>query len=145
MPEEQTTPEQEKIDKTAARLEQCRPVAKFILEQLAANEIPLGDFSEEERIKAYSPIATAVLDKLAVAGVKYIDISYVFQLVMQAFQNVSAIIAASTETSLKNCQKIKWGKNIYEVTLNDMDEILTAYQSATSTLQENTVIEEAKS
>lgn len=128
--------ETNQVDKSKARMDQCIPIAKEILKLLSEMETPMGDFSEEERQKYYVPIAEKVLDQLTSAGVKYMDVTFVNQLLVQVLENVFAIVSASTDTSLKICHKIKWGKDMMEVSLEDMDEVMKAYQSANSQIEE---------
>lgn len=116
--------EDEVTDKSKKRLKLLSPLAVKIIKIISDSNPLVGDFTEEERIACYSPIAKKVLEEMRDVNMKQYDSTFLFSLVNQAIENTSDIVFAALNRSLEECDKIVYGKEKRELTTQDIDSIL---------------------
>lgn len=113
------------VDLTAQRDKRCMPIAKQILHMIADAELPVGDMTEEVRLKSYPPLAASILELLLQKNVLVSDVNYIFRLALEAFQKTQDMVANSVNKNWERASEKYWGKAIDECTMADLDKKLT--------------------
>jgi hypothetical protein len=111
------------------RLTRCRPVAQKILEMIAAEQLPIGDIMDkgglkEDVIGKYEDLAAKVLVLMLESNLRYSERNFLFQLVLQPYEQAKEKILNSVNRSFTTANEQKWGKDELDITMGDIHEIL---------------------
>lgn len=111
-------------DLTVARDKRCMPIAREVLHMIADAELPVGDMTEEQRLKTYPPLAASILELLLKKNVLVSDVNYIFRLALEAFQKTQDMVANSVNKNWERASVKYWGKEIDLCTMEDLDNKL---------------------
>ena len=112
-----------------ARTKRCLPVAQKILEMLAAEKLPMGELADKqgemkEDVKGrYEDFASKILVLMLESGILYSERNFLFQLMMQPFEQTKEKVIRSVERSFERAFTEKW-KDELDITMGDIHEIL---------------------
>lgn len=122
---------QKTIDKESkARLERCIPVAQEIMRMIASDSPPIGDIADKrgEILKdvsdKYDELAAKILTLMLKNNLNYFDKEFIFQLVMQMVEKTKDKVIKSMERSFDRASEKKWGKDMMDLTMEDIHNIL---------------------
>lgn len=120
-------------DLTAERNAEVIPIAREIIRAMgeAADKLPIGDPpTDPEKVDEYARFyrdmfVNATVVSLIKHNPKMKDISYVFRLVFQPFQNLQDVTIASFNMNRDVADAKLWGvKDIDDVRVGDVDRVL---------------------
>ena len=114
-------------DATKERNERVAPVVQRIIKIIADVNLPVGDVHAHDNPK-FSATAKDVLSELLDSEVRHVDITALFQFVLQPFDMVAGIVKESLSKSFNDAENKLFRKDYSEVTLKDLDDILTRIQ-----------------
>lgn len=112
------------------RTARCAPVAQKILEMMAEEKLPIGELADKkgqmkEEVKSkYEDFAAKVLVLMLESKIKYSERNFVFQLMMQPFEQVKEKIINSIDRSFSRANEEKWGKDEMDISMADIHDIL---------------------
>lgn len=113
-------------DEMQERVDACTPVARQVIKLIAEriDEIELG---KVENVSKTTPaIANDVLQLMLDNDVRWFDITFIMQLVLQPFAHVSEKLAVSHSVSFDKFIEKKVGKPVHELTTREVDAGLKA-------------------
>jgi len=119
--------EKQQKDLTKERDEQLSPVAHKIIKVIAEAVLPLGGELHAHDNPKFVGVTKEVLGIMLDNGVKYVDSTFLFQLILQPFDNTREIVMKSLGESLTRAETKLFGKGYREVTLRDLDKIIKGY------------------
>lgn len=111
------------------RTNRCLPVAQKILEMLAEEKLPMGELADKQgEIKEdvknrYDDFASKILVLMLESNIKYSERNFLFQLIMQPFEQSKEKVIRSVERSFERAFTEKW-KDELDITMGDIHEIL---------------------
>ena len=105
------------------RFERCVPIARKIIKLIAEADLPIGETHAHDNTK-YNSVAKEILAIMLKHEAKYVDKDFIFQLILQPFDQLKGIVFMSLGDSLDKAIDKKFGKDFRELTLRDMDKIL---------------------
>lgn len=109
----------------------CSKIAKKIIKLISDGEYPLGDIQDksgqmkEECTDQYREITIKVISLMMVEKMVMAERNIVFQLVLQAFEQVKMMTINSLERNSAEAFKKIAGEYQEEMTLEQIDDILT--------------------
>ena len=112
------------VDATKERNNRVAPLAQKIIKIIAEAELPIGDIHAHDNPK-FSAVARSVLATLMAEDARHVDITAIFQFVLQPVDMVAEIVKQSLSKSFNTVENKLFGKDYSEVTLKDLDDILT--------------------
>ena len=119
--------EKKQRDVTKERNERVAPIAQKIIKIIADANLPVGDVHAHDNPK-FSETARNVLSELLDSEMRHIDVTALFQFVLQPFDMVAGIVKESLSKSFNDAENKLFKKDYSEVTLKDLDDILTQIQ-----------------
>lgn len=109
------------------REEKNVPVAYKLFEMFSKSGLKIGKL-EEKDIKCYNEFAIDVIDLFIKEDIDYGDREFVFQLMLQMFENTKDIVLTSLNKSLDKAMDVileeKVGKPYLSLKLKDVDNII---------------------
>lgn len=111
-------------DLTKEREEKLSPVAQKIINLISEAKLPLGSELHAHDNPKFSSVAKSILGVMLENEVKYVDSTFLFQLVLQPFDNIREIVMKSLSESFNKSEEKLFRKEYREVTLADLDRIL---------------------
>lgn len=116
--------DQDKLHK--ARLARCIPVAKKIVALIGshAEGLNLGDTDSSD--ESFIPVTEDILKLYLAEDVHWVDRDFVMQLVMQAYSFPQQVAKASLDEGWNTLQTGAVGKDIRDLTMGDVDNLLKA-------------------
>lgn len=123
---QEPTPSPIQPDLTKLRDDETVPIAREVIKIIANTEnLALGQYvSDEKRVQCYEPIYHEIMRLFVDRDVKLKNISYAFQLVQQALQFTSDMMAESVKMHDKQASGILFGKDADDITINDIERVL---------------------
>lgn len=115
-----------KIDPTQERELRVAPIAKEIIQLVAAANLPVGDLKNINVKETYDVVAKQVIELLLKRELKYIDKEFLFQLVLQPASIIQETVLISLKESLNRAHDKSLGVVYDQATLADLDRILKA-------------------
>lgn len=95
-----------------------------ILKIIANEELPTGQVTDKV-YEAYKGVTEKIMAYLLEANVKYWDLNFIFQNILQIVQQTQQMTMASTEHHYNNCvRKLFNGKEDVDVRMQDIEKIL---------------------
>lgn len=119
--------EKQQRDLTKKRNKELIPVAKELIKLVAETSLPLGDIQESDHLQ-YKYFAKEILAVLLRNNVRYTDRHFIFQLILQPFDVLKGLVIKSLEESFSLAVDKKFGKDIENFRLEDLDRILKESQ-----------------
>ena len=113
-------------DATIERNERVAPLAQKVIKIIADANLPVGDVHAHDNPK-FSAVAREVVSELMDSDARHIDITALFQFVIQPFDMIGAIVKESLAKSFNDAESKLFGKDYSTVTLKDLDDILRSY------------------
>ncbi len=107
-----------------AHIESCIPVARKLLEILYSHNADLVMGENAEVDKALQPIAEEVLGLFLKENIKWLDKLTILQLALQPLARLTDIVRNAAEISFEKASKKKWGKDILDLTFEDIHNVL---------------------
>jgi hypothetical protein len=111
------------------RLVRCIPVAEKIIKMIAEEKLPIGELADKEgKIKEYvkeryENFAVKVLTLMLESDIRYSERTFLFQLVLQAFDKSREMVIMSIDRSFERAFEAKW-KDELDITMRDIHEVL---------------------
>lgn len=115
----------EKPDLDQERNDRCFPVAKKIIELISGSVLKFGNITDEDLDTVYRPLVKEITTEIKNGGVFLSDMSYLFQLIQQPLDQVRNLLNNKLETALELCAEKHWGKKSAEVSVLDVDKLLS--------------------
>lgn len=110
-------------DPTQERLDKLSPIAQNVIKLITDANLPVGDHNAHDNNK-FNNVAKEVIGQMLDNDVKYVDKEFLFQLVLQPFDEISQIVTKSLKESFNKTEQKLFGKDFRDVTLGDIDKIL---------------------
>jgi len=116
-------------DEYKDRLKRCRPIAQKIIEMMAEEKLPMGDIGskdgslKKEVEEKYYDFSAKVLTLMLDSGVKYSERSFLFQLVLQTYEQTREKVIKAVDMSFERAFTKKW-KDELDITMGDIHEVL---------------------
>lgn len=109
------------------RLARCVPVAQEILKLIGDATPYMGEIASViERDNHFLELGKEVLEIMLAHDIKYSERQFVFQLVLQPIESIKTIANASVETNFEAAMTKLFGKDIMEVSMSDLNNLLKA-------------------
>ena len=105
------------------RLEKCVPLAKKLIKEIANADLAIGDAHAHDN-DAYEAVAKEILKIFLYEDFKYRDKEFIFQLVLQPFDQIREIVVKSLAQSFDRAINVALKKDFMEVTVMDLDNLL---------------------
>lgn len=120
-----TQEQKDKISAATSEMEaRSLPVVWEVLRLLVEKKPKILDLTPEERHAEYAPLAEQVLSTMKECGIIYSEKQYPFAFAHNVVEELSQVVLNALKISYeKSCAK-QWGKDMYEVTLADIDAVL---------------------
>lgn len=112
------------------RLERCVPVAKEILKMVVEADLPMGEFSDKKGVmnddirNTYESFSAKVLAHMLQSNICYMDKNFIFQLILQPFDQTKEIVLNAVSKSFERTEEILFGKDLLDVNFDDIHKIL---------------------
>ena len=119
-----------KKDLTDQRNDRCLPAARKVMQIIAKGRIE--DKEPSEMFEDYSSLVRDVMDILMEHDVRLGDMEYVFRLALMPHEILKAATHQTIDKHLETVEKKLWGKQVVDVTINDLDGHLTEGSSWTA-------------
>jgi len=114
---------EEKLSKE--REGRCIPVARKIMEIMAEKDMKIGmNVTDTERRECYGSICKEVLAYMQGRDIRFQETAYCIKLVHEAVQHISDMLQNSLQMSMDACDTKLWGKEVADVTIQDMVDIV---------------------
>ena len=110
--------ESDKLNKQ--RLSEVVPVAREVIKLVADSGLAIGDIHAHDNEK-YNSIAKQIIEIMLNKNIKYVDRAFLFQLVLQPFDQIREIVTVSLERSFNRALDKSFGKEFGELRLSDVD------------------------
>lgn len=124
--EQQEKKRLEKLSKD--RDNKCEPIAEQILQIIASHKPPASITNNErdhqKMLDAYTPIYAEITQLFLRKQVTLSEIEYTMSIVLSFFELTKQLIDRSNRKNLELAQNKLWGKEVLDLTLNDVDDIL---------------------
>ena len=119
------TKQQEKEGKKLAkeREEEVSPVAQEVIEIIAGAGLSIGEVHARDNEK-YGATAKKVLELILNRNLKISDTNFLFQLVLQPFDQIKEIVLQSLKRSFEKAEANLFGKEYEEIRIEDIDRII---------------------
>lgn len=110
----------------ALRLATLVPIVREIIKKITDAGLHIGDADTrtEGELNTYREACGNVISYMKDAGVKYTDLNFIFSLVLQPFDHVAGTIKNSLSMTRQDAEEKLLGKSVYDVTLQDLDDVL---------------------
>lgn len=108
-------------DLNKKRLKEVVPVAKQLIKLIADAGLEIGEVHAHNNDK-YNAIAKEVLQSLLDNNIKYVDKDFVFQLILQPFDQIREIVSMSLKESFDTAMNKAFGVEFREIRLSDVDK-----------------------
>ena len=127
-----------KIDKKLAkeadkynkeRLEECIPVAHEIIKIIADSGLSIGDTHARDNAQ-YEVVSKQILKLMLEKNLRYTDKDFIFQLILQPFDQVRQIVTKSLLKSLELAEEKAFGKNFLDLRLSDLNDVMLGYKKS---------------
>lgn len=121
--------EKDQEDLSKKRDARCVPIARAVMAKvgLATQDSPLGAVTKKEEIMKYADaVAKDIIREMQAGGALIQDIDFIKQISLQTFGAAFEIITNSFNHHLTTLQKKTFGKEIGELTLDELDDKLKA-------------------
>ena len=103
------------------RMARCVPAAKAIIALLASKDVHLGKLTDEDK-PFYNELGIQVIQILLDNKIHFTDRHLVFQLALQAIEQTRDVVISSLEMSFEKANEKLWGKDLYDIELQDIDD-----------------------
>lgn len=113
-------------DETKKRVKRCIPLAIELIKLLAEKELVLGEADLVANAEVYDEVAKEMLQKMLDACIPYSDRNFIFQIAMQPIEMSQEKVLRNLERSYEIARDKIWGKNFFDLTLEDIDKALKA-------------------
>ena len=113
--------EQEKEYKK--QLERCIPFAKLVLKTVLEADLDMGDNKDLDE-KKYQDTGLKVIAALMESNVAFTDRQFIFQLALQPISKIQELVVESLTKSFNIASEKKWGKDMMDITINDINNVL---------------------
>lgn len=115
-------------DLTKERDERCVPVAKEVLNMIAAVDGLAGNVKPELLEKCYDQVAKDILQLYLDKNILVSEANFVQQLVLQIINESLGIVSISINNNLKNIEKMMFGgKDVRDVGMQELDAKLKEF------------------
>lgn len=114
----------EERDLTKERRERCEPLAASALRLIVEGRPLVGDQPDADFRKSYEPIVKSILELYLKAKLPIGDVDHVKALALQAFDWTFNLVTESLNESLRKSQIVKFGKEVKDVTVDDLHKLL---------------------
>ncbi len=117
-----------KVEKLSIEREvRCIPVAQEIIKLISEKDMKMGAYvTEEERRECYGSLSKDILEYMKERDIKFNETAFCFALVLEVVNHTKDMIQNSLQMSMDFCDEKLWGKEFNKITLQDMDDLLTA-------------------
>ena len=106
------------------QLLRCIPFAHKLLKVILEADLDMGDEKDMDG-KKYQEVALTIIKDMMESEIPYVDREFVFQLCLQPVSKVKDLVVNSLSKSYEMAQDKKWGKDMLDLTLRDIHEVLT--------------------
>lgn len=110
--------------KQGKRDEAAIPIAEFMVESYLNNKIGLKADNLSDSLKDFKPVYEDVIKKGLEEGWKVNDIIYATKFILRLYESLKNIFELSLSENQERAINGLLGKNVKELTLKDLDEIL---------------------
>jgi hypothetical protein len=125
MSEEKKEPTAEEIDLTKAQNDRCIPFAKELIKMIGEYEPLIGKVEQGEINQHYKDLIQSIKAKMLEKGeLRLDDINYILRLALQHYDSIKYIMSENINRSLHDLQIKQFGKELGEMTYNELDEYL---------------------
>ena len=116
--------DKERDKEAKARIADCAPLALEILKKIGNANLRVGEAEDVKKDDVYNEMALEIIAMMLNNDVKLWDKEIVFQLAFQALEIVKDKVLHSIEMSYETARDKLFGKDILELRMTDVDEIL---------------------
>jgi len=124
--------EEERVKKAGReRLAKIIPIAKEVLNIIGTADVELGELIDkkgkltEDTETKYKVVAEKILVLFLKENIEWADRAFIFQLVMQAFEQSKDAVVNSMELSYDRARTKVWGKDFLDLNMEDINKVLT--------------------
>lgn len=116
---------EKEIEKSKSkRDERAIPIAEFMIESYFNNKIGLKADNLSDALKDFKPVYQDIIKKGLEEGWKINDIIYSTKFILRLYESLKNIFELSLNENQETALNQLVGKNIKELTLKDIDEML---------------------